>query len=120
MVVSNILDRISLVDGPKRVVTIRRWVALSPEITRTCACQMVENVFLILSTNVNNKSLETEVLVAICRPSGDKCQSKTLFLVIFDPRSSIVKSVFDCRLSEVMMPFHDAMTPETECTWQDF
>ena len=28
-------------------------------------------------------------------------QSKTLFLTIFDPRSSIVKSVFDCRLPGV-------------------
>ena len=30
--------------------------------------------------------------------NGDKWQLKTLFLVIFDPRSLIVKSVFDCRL----------------------
>ena len=52
----------------------------------------------ILPTNVDQKSLETEFLIAICRPIGDKCQSKTLFLAIFDPRSSIVKSVFDCRL----------------------
>ena len=51
----------------------------------------------ILSTNVGKKSLETEFLIAICRPTGDKWQSKTLFLVIFDPRSLIVKSVFDCR-----------------------
>ena len=27
--------------------------------------------------------------IAICRPSGDKWQSKTLFVTIFDPRSSI-------------------------------
>ena len=52
----------------------------------------------ILSTNVDQKSLETEFSIAICRPNGDKWQSKTLFIVIFDPRSSIVKSVFDCRL----------------------
>ena len=44
---------------------------------------------LILSTNVDKKSLETEV-------------SKTLFLVIFYPGSYIVKSVFDCRLSGVL------------------
>ena len=67
---------------------------------------------LILSTNVDQKSLETEFSIAICRPTGDnwqsktlflaicdKLQSKTLFLAIFDPRSSIVKSVFDCRIS---------------------
>ena len=54
---------------------------------------------LILLTNVDKKSLETEFLIAICRPTGDKWQSKTLYLAIFDPRSSIVKSVYDCRLS---------------------
>ena len=32
---------------------------------------------------------------------GDKWQSKTLFLAIFDPRSSIVKSIFDCHLPSV-------------------
>ena len=55
---------------------------------------------LILSTNVNKKSLETEFSIV------DKWQSKTLFLVIFDPRSSIVKSVFDCRLSDVLYNNH--------------
>ena len=38
-----------------------------------------------LSTNVNQKSIETEFSIVICRPS----------LAIFDPRSSIVKNVFD-------------------------
>ena len=56
---------------------------------------------LIVSTNVDQKSLETEFAIAICRPTGDKWQSKILFLAIFDPRSSIVKSAFDCRLSGV-------------------
>ena len=54
----------------------------------------------ILSTNVDQKSLETEFLIAICRPTGDKWQLKTLSSD-FDPRSSIVKSVFDCRLPGV-------------------
>ena len=44
---------------------------------------------LILSTDVDQKSLETEFLIAICRPTGDTWQSKTLFLAIFDPCSSI-------------------------------
>ena len=57
----------------------------------------------ILSTNVNKNSLKTEFLIAICRLTGDKWQSKTLFLAIFDPRSSIVKSVFDCRLPGVVI-----------------
>ena len=38
----------------------------------------------ILSRNVDQKSLETEFLIAICRHTGDKWQSKTLFLSIFD------------------------------------
>ena len=53
---------------------------------------------LILSTNVDKKKLETEFLIAICRPIGDKWQSKTLFL-------AIVKSVFYCRLSGVLKGF---------------
>ena len=53
----------------------------------------------ILSTDVYQKSLETEFSIAICRQSGDKWQPKTLFLTNFDLRSSINKSIFDCRLS---------------------
>ena len=56
---------------------------------------------LILSTNVDQKSLKTKFLIAICRLIGDIRQSKTLFIAIFDSRSSIVKSVFDCRISGV-------------------
>ena len=40
--------------------------------------------------NVDHSSLETVFLIAICRQSGDKRQSKALFLAILDPRSSIV------------------------------
>ena len=39
---------------------------------------------LILLTNIDKKSLETEFTSAICRPTGNKWQSKTLFLAIFD------------------------------------
>ena len=56
---------------------------------------------LIRSRNVDKKSLETEFSIAICLQSGVKWQSKTLFLSIFDPLSSIFKSVFDCRLPGV-------------------
>ena len=52
--------------------------------------------------NIDQKSLETEFLIAICRQLGDKWRSKTLFLAIFDPCSSIVKSVFDCHIPGVM------------------
>ena len=48
------------------------------------------------------KTLETCFLITICRPTGDKGKSKTLFLAFFYPRSSIVKSVFDCRLPGVV------------------
>ena len=56
---------------------------------------------LIPSTNVNQKSLETEFLIVICRLTGDKWQSKTLFLAIFDLCLLIVKSIFVCRLPSV-------------------
>ena len=56
----------------------------------------------ILLRNIDQKSLETEISIAICRHTGDKWQSKTLFLSFFDPRSSIVDSVFKCRLPGVV------------------
>ena len=33
---------------------------------------------LILSTDVDQKLLETQFFIAICRPTGDKWQSKTV------------------------------------------
>ena len=62
-----------------------------------------QSKMLILSTNVDQKSSVTDVLIVICRPTGDKWQSKTLFLAFFDPHSSSVKSIFDCHLSGVIM-----------------
>ena len=56
----------------------------------------------MLSMNVDPRSLETELLTAVCRPTGDKWQSETLFPAICDPQSSIVQSVFDCRLSDMI------------------
>ena len=38
--------------------------------------------------NMDQKSLETVFSIAICRQLGNKWQSKTLFLAIFDLRSS--------------------------------
>ena len=46
---------------------------------------------LILSTSVDKKSLETELLLAIWRLTGDKWQS-SLFQAIFDPRSSMLRA----------------------------
>ena len=39
---------------------------------------------------MDQNSLEIEILIVICRPTSNKWQSKTLFLAIFDQRSSIV------------------------------
>ena len=58
---------------------------------------------LILSTNMDKKWLETEILIAIRRSTGDKWQSKTLFLMIFDPRSLIFNNILYCRLSDVVI-----------------
>ena len=52
---------------------------------------------------IDKKSLETEYSIAICHPTGEEWQSKTLFIAIFDPHSLIVKSVFDCHLSGVIL-----------------
>ena len=49
------------------------------------------------------KLLETMFLIAICRLTGDKRQSKTLFLAIIFLRSSIDNSIFDCRLFSVVL-----------------
>ena len=59
----------------------------------------------ILLTNVDQKSLETEFLIAICHQLGDKLLSKTLFLVSFDLRPSIRIDVFDCCLPGVVLHF---------------
>ena len=58
---------------------------------------------LIILMKVDNRSSETEILIAICHLSGDKWPPKTLFLGIFDPSLSIVWSIFNCRLSGVIM-----------------
>ena len=54
-----------------------------------------------LSSNIDQESIETVFLIAICHLTVDKWQSKTLFLSIFDPRLSIVDYVFDCSLPSV-------------------
>ena len=53
---------------------------------------ILQSKTIIRSTNIDQKSLETEFSIVICRPTGDKWQSKTLILAIFDPRSSIVSA----------------------------
>ena len=64
---------------------------------------MRQSKSLILSTNVDQRSLETASFhFGICCLTGDKWQLKALFLAICDPCSSIVQSVFDCRLSNAV------------------
>ena len=52
---------------------------------------------------MNVDKIKTKFSIAIFRPTDKKWKSKTLFLVIFDSHSSIVKSVFDRRISGVLM-----------------
>ena len=47
--------------------------------------------------NKDQKSLETVVSNAICRQSGDKWQSKTLFLMILSTFLDSI-NIFNCRL----------------------
>ena len=57
----------------------------------------------ILLRSEDQKSLKTEFSIAICRHTGKKWQSKTLFLSIFSPHSSIVDSIFGYRLPGVRL-----------------
>ena len=61
----------------------------------------LQSKMLIISTNADQKLLETEYLIVNCPLTGDKWQSKTLLLAIFDSHSLIVKSISDCCLSGV-------------------
>ena len=78
------------------------WVGkILPEMTNITPGRRQSKTSMLSTNFVDQNSLEIEFSIAICRPIGDKWQSKTLFLSIFDPRSSIVKSVFDCHLPGV-------------------
>ena len=57
----------------------------------------------ILLRKLDQKSIETVFLIAICRPTGDKRQSKILFLSIFVQYSLIVDHVFDCCISGLVL-----------------
>ena len=71
-----------------------------PILSRIIDKKSIETEFLIgICRPTGDKwQLETEFLIGICRPTGDKWQSKTLFLSIFDPRSLFVDYIFDCLL----------------------
>ena len=63
--------------------------------------------FLSLKGDCTSSSVSTHMISdnqkrqSYRRPTGLKWQLKTLFLAIFDPHSSFIKSVFNCRLPGV-------------------
>ena len=57
-----------------------------------------QSQILMLSTNVDQKSLETEFRLPFVARLATHSKRKHCNLAIFDPRSSIVQRVFDCRL----------------------
>ena len=61
----------------------------------------IENVNTI--DERKSKIARNKFSIAICRQSGDKWQIKTTVSSVFGPHSLIVKSVFDCPLSVVML-----------------
>ena len=56
---------------------------------------------------------KTGFSIAICRPTGDKWQSETLFLSICDERSSIVKGVCDRHIFGVITHQHKKLDLST-------
>ena len=77
-----------------RSVTGKIKAVLTPDMRQSKTQQLA---------NADQKSLERVFSIDICRLLGEKWQSKILFLTIFDLRSPIVFSVFDCRLSGVIL-----------------
>ena len=65
---------------------------------------------LYIISERRSKYIEPEFLIANRGLNGDKWQFKTLFLSVFDPRLSIVKSVFDCHLFGVPLVRNDFET----------
>ena len=57
---------------------------------------------LIISTNIDLRLLETDFFDCRLSPDWRQTASKTLFLAICDPHSSIIQSVFDCHLSDMI------------------
>ena len=68
----------------------------------------IKNVNTI--NELRSKIVRNKFPIAIYHPTGDKWQSKALFLAIFDLSLSIVKSVFDCCLPSVNTGQHKIQT----------
>ena len=80
----------------KKVYHLGAWISLLVHLPTQIFAKLDKDVFfisgrpittldrqqlktLIQSTNINQTSLETEVLIAICHPTGDKWQLKHRF-----------------------------------------
>ena len=72
--------------------TLQSLLKFLPSVTHLLTPDRRQSKTLILSTNEDQKYLETVFNCYL-----------TLFLAIIDPRSSIVKSVFDCHISGVFL-----------------
>ena len=84
----------------ERVLLSTNNIYFGWEIRKLFFCYtLLTKVLKVLSTEVD----ETEFSIAIYCLTGDKWQSKKTFLAMFDPRSFNVKSIFDCRLSGVVL-----------------
>ena len=66
---------------------------------RTSKCILLSHTGKTAIENVNTVDKRRSKIV---KTEFSKWQSKTLLIAIFDPRSSIVKSVFDCCLPGVV------------------
>ena len=103
-VLLNSLNELKKIDKMPGLSSIQSLFFATNNSIITPGCQLSKTSILL--RYVDQKSLETEFSITICRLTGDKWQSKTLFLSIFNPRSSIVKSVFYCRLPGVIIQEH--------------
>ena len=74
---------------------------------RTSALRRITGIKLhtISLCSLLHTLLKDKCMCLHCCRTSEKWQLKTLFLAIFDPHPSNVKSVFDCRLSDVSVGF---------------
>ena len=97
---------ILLLDSIRHFVLQRLSSVLQNRLSLGCSVftlDRLQSKTLILWKNVDQKRLESEFSIAICRPIGGKWQSKSLFLSNFVSALVDYFSVFDCRLSGVVL-----------------
>ena len=80
------------------MIFTQRWMSIPTSTSTTSTTSgRLQSKALILSKNVDQKSLKTEFSIAICRQLAIKNTVSSNFYPIL----SIVKSVFDCHLAGV-------------------